>query len=158
CAAEENHRFVLFIPPRLVILTSERMENSSPTGTRLQLSQNHSAAACGGRGPAHTRAPASHTPFRRAVPGGPEDRHPVVQGERMNRFVGLAIGATLLVASQAYSCCLFCCCKGQGSAAPAPVAVAPAPVAVAPAPQFVEQQVTTYKPVQKTRKVEVTVY
>ena len=68
----------------------------------------------------------------------------------MNRFVGLAVGATLLIASQAYSCCLFCCCsKGYVAAAPvAAVSAAPA----APAVTYVEQKVTTYKVEQKTRQ------
>src|SRR5262245_20838084 len=73
----------------------------------------------------------------------------------MNRFVGLAVGATLMLASQAYSCCLFCCCS-KGNVAPAPVAVSAAPAA--PPVTYVEQKVTTYKVEEKTRKVEVTVY
>ena len=84
----------------------------------------------------------------------------------MNRLVGLALGAALVAASPAYSCCLFSKCSGSAAsakgndcataAAPCATAtVAAAPAVAAPAITYVDQQVTTYECVTKTRKVEV---
>src|SRR5262245_39050773 len=120
------------------------MEASSPTGTGLQAYAEITAPRLAEVAVRLTCERLLAHPLSTGVPTDPEDRHLVEQGDRMNRIVGLAIGATLVVASQAYSCCLFSCCKGKGYAAPvaAPVVVA-APAAAAPAApavQYVEQK------------------
>src|SRR5262245_65537974 len=90
----------------------------------------------------------------------------------MNRLVGMALGATLVAASPAYSCCLFGSYGDTpigGGSGPAPIATAaPAPgpgVAsaapcppAAPAVTYVDQCVTTYECVTKTRLDPGTVY
>src|SRR5262245_63357255 len=82
----------------------------------------------------------------------------------MKRFVGLAIGAALLAAPQAHGFSgFFKKHSGNGGTAPVvatamPCPQGPAPVAVAPAVQFVEQQITCYEAVPRTRKVEVVSY
>jgi len=86
------------------------------------------------------------------------------EGERMNRLLGMAIGAALLAASPAYSCCLFKCCGkggggyGQNSYGAAAAAPCDTPVAAPAAVTYVDQKVITYKHEPRVKQVECTVY